>query len=56
MMVFIWHAGTKGLWKLMLGTESEFVNKFFKARGYWDINIGQWTAKGALRWHPQGTS
>ena len=30
----------------MLGTESEFVSDFFKARKYWDINIGQWTAKG----------
>ena len=40
------HAGTKKLFKMMLGTDSEFVNKFFQARKYWDINIGQWTATG----------
>ena len=41
-------AGTKKLFKMMLGTDSEFVNKFFQARKYWDINIGQWTAVGAF--------
>ena len=30
----------------MLGADSEFVNKFFQARKYWDINIGQWVAQG----------
>lgn len=30
----------------MLGTDSELVNKFYQARKYWDINIGQWTAQG----------
>ena len=30
----------------MLGTDSEFVNKFYAARKYWDINVGQWTASG----------
>lgn len=41
-------AGTKKLFKMMLGTDSEFVNKFFQARKYWDISIGQWTATGEL--------
>lgn len=41
---------------MMLGTDSEFVNKFFSARKYWDINVGQWTASGQARpalrtWH-----
>jgi hypothetical protein len=36
---------------MMLGTDSEFVNKFFQARKYWDINIGQWTAVGAVSTH-----
>lgn len=40
---------TKKLFKMMLGTDSEFVNKFFQARKYWDINIGQWTAVGGER-------
>ena len=31
---------------MMLGTDSEFVTKFFAARKYWDINVGQWTASG----------
>ena len=31
---------------MMLGTDSEFVNKFFAARKYWDISVGQWTASG----------
>ena len=31
---------------MMLGTDSDFVNKFFAARKYWDINVGQWTASG----------
>lgn len=31
---------------MMLGTDSEFVNKFFQARKYWDINVGQWVASG----------
>lgn len=46
----MWHvdAGTKKLFKMMLGTDSEFVNKFFQARKYWDINVGQWTAVGTL--------
>lgn len=42
-------ASTKKLFKMMLGTDSEFVNKFFQARKYWDINIGQWTAVGGER-------
>jgi len=41
-------AGTKKLFKMMLGTDSEFVNKFFQARKYWDINVGQWTAVGMI--------
>ncbi|KAL0034721.1 hypothetical protein WJX77_003856 [Trebouxia sp. C0004] len=40
---------TKKLFKMMLGTDSEFVNKFFQARKYWDINMGQWTAVGGER-------
>lgn len=40
-------AGTRQLWKLMLGTESEVTSDFYKVRKYWDINVGQWTAKGA---------
>lgn len=44
-------AGTKKLFKMMLGTDSEFVNKFFQARKYWDINIGQWTAVGTVSIH-----
>ena len=32
---------------MMLGADSEFVNKFFQARKYWDINVGQWVAQGA---------
>ena len=43
-------AGTKKLFKLMLGTDSEFVNKFFQARKYWDINVGQWVASGTAAW------
>lgn len=39
-------AGTRKLFKMMLGTDSEFVNKFYAARKYWDINVGQWTASG----------
>lgn len=42
-------AGTRKLFKMMLGTDSEFVNKFFAARKYWDINVGQWTASGWAR-------
>lgn len=41
-------AGTRKLFKMMLGTDSEFVNKFFAARKYWDINVGQWTASGGV--------
>ena len=41
-------AGSKKLFKMMLGADSEFVNKFFQARKYWDINIGQWVAQGKL--------
>ncbi|MCJ1425726.1 hypothetical protein MMC29_003626 [Sticta canariensis] len=37
--------GTRQLWKLMLGTDSEVTSDFYKVRKYWDINIGQWTAK-----------
>lgn len=45
-------AGTRKLFKMMLGTDSEFVNKFFAARKYWDINVGQWTASGGAPLHP----
>ncbi|KAL3148036.1 hypothetical protein ABBQ38_014326 [Trebouxia sp. C0009 RCD-2024] len=40
---------TRKLFKMMLGTDSEFVNKFYAARKYWDINVGQWTASGGER-------
>lgn len=44
-------AGTRKLFKMMLGTDSEFVNKFFAARKYWDINVGQWIASGQTYIH-----
>lgn len=38
--------GTNKLYDVMLGTDSEFVNKFFQARKCFDIHMGQWTVAG----------
>ncbi|KAK9786505.1 hypothetical protein WJX73_006546 [Symbiochloris irregularis] len=40
---------TKALWKLLLGADSEFTSKFYQTRKYWDVNVGQWTAKDGQR-------